>query len=263
MLPRGTATPQSTPASARRGLPPVALLCPAPDSPGVPAQAPPAPLRLSQTSHPPPPAHTLAAPPPSGPGSHVATCCHSHRIGCDVPEGTGSPRRPAGHAQDTSSRMRTAGSRTAAGARHLRDLLPPARLLPDDLDTSSSTDSRDRARRRRDAAEDTRPRSPPPSPSAPRGLGTRRALAEAAATMASPGRSSPAVTSWRIPLTETRALRTGLPNLSTTMPLMPRCAWRGDEGTDVTRVAGPPRVPPSRASRPPLRAAAPSSAKRG
>lgn len=62
------------------------------------------------------------------------------------------------------------------------------------------------------------------------------------------------MTSCRIPLTDTRAFRTGLPNLSTTMPLMPRCAWDRDEGTGVTgggataHPADPSKPPPARAA---------------
>lgn len=39
----------------------------------------------------------------------------------------------------------------------------------------------------------------------------------------SPRNCSPVVMSWRMPLTKIRAFLTGLPNLSITMPLMPRC----------------------------------------
>lgn len=38
-----------------------------------------------------------------------------------------------------------------------------------------------------------------------------------------PKRGSPVVMSWRMPLTTIRAFLTGLPNLSITTPLMPRC----------------------------------------
>lgn len=115
------------------------------------------------------------------------------------------------------------------------------------------------------------PSRSPPGPRGARGRdelgdtaspGTRQALVEAAATAASSGRSSPAVTSCRIPLTDTRAFRTGLPNLSTTMPLMPRCAWDRDEGTGVTG-GGATAHPADPSKPPPARAAASSSGKRG
>lgn len=43
-------------------------------------------------------------------------------------------------------------------------------------------------------------------------------------------RGLPVVTSWRMPLTKIRAFLTGLPNLSITTPLMPRCTWAGSDG---------------------------------
>lgn len=91
--------------------------------------------------------------------------------------------------------------------------------------------------------------------------------------------------SWRIPLTEMRAFLTGLPNLSITTPLMPRCtcgARAEGVGVAVQRPAQPgpiclstepgvsqglsPPSPPLSAcvsEPPPSLASVPSSVKRG
>lgn len=61
---------------------------------------------------------------------------------------------------------------------------------------------------------------------ASRNAGTLWALVEAGGQDTGPERCSPVVMSWRIPLTEIRAFLTGLPNLSITTPLMPRCTCR-------------------------------------